>query len=68
MKKEKSKLDFEKYKKRLQEVFPTYTEKELREYFKYEEKYLLFLILYNYWILIRSFLVTFLTLIFVSHN
>ena len=68
MKKEKSKLDFEKYKKRLQEVFPTYTGKELREYFKYEEKYLLFLILYNYWILIRSFLVTFLTLIFVSHN
>lgn len=37
---EKCRLDFNKYKERLSEVFPTYTEKELEEFFIYQVKYL----------------------------
>lgn len=35
-----NKLDFNKYKERLTKVFPTYTEKELEEFFVYQVKYL----------------------------
>jgi len=41
---ENCKLDFEKYKERLEKVFPTYTEEELREYFIYYVGYLELLI------------------------
>lgn len=41
---ENCKLDFEKYKERLEKVFPTYEEKELKEFFKYYVGYLEILI------------------------
>jgi hypothetical protein len=37
---ENCKLDFEIYKERLEKVFPTYTEEELKEYFVYYVEYL----------------------------
>jgi hypothetical protein len=37
---ENCKLDFEIYKERLEKVFPTYTEEELKEYFVYYVQYL----------------------------
>ncbi len=37
---ENCKLDFEKYKERLEKVFPTYSEEELKDFFKYYVGYL----------------------------
>lgn len=40
----KCSLNFNKYKERLEKVFPTYTEKELEEFFVYQIEYLEILI------------------------
>lgn len=37
---EKCRLDFNKYKERLSAVFPTYSEKELEDFFIYQVRYL----------------------------
>lgn len=37
---EKCRLDFNKYKERLSKVFPTYTGKELEDFFIYQVRYL----------------------------
>lgn len=37
---ESCRLDYEKYKERLKTVFPTYSDEELREFFRYYVEYL----------------------------
>lgn len=37
---EKCRLDFNKYKERLEKVFPNYTAEEVEEFFIYQVKYL----------------------------